>query len=410
MISSLCSWWHCQIALSPNGIYSHDSLLISLCSLPHKYSQKARRFIVRTPTLQASARVLRTRRSPASPVFLHLNLIPVRSSSPELNRSITPLCEKMADLPHTSRATQPAPQSIPSSTSEPIVLTADALQVLLTHVARNFPTGASVQTIASPTTVPVTVAQENLPPFHSTTATVVAPGQTLYDLFPLIETSTILAITMHIFKPLDLFKLAPMRHDKNVDLKTVLDFDNGTISVKAHSGSLQDYYPHFTTLVEPLTIYFDILSAYAASSGNAAATYAIVTGGFHYIRHLSTLNRSYHWGAVLQYHKAFFMLRCREMLRGDYTGWARSDGQLMNCHLYHQVRSSAVDSFKPPQVTSSSSSSSSTPVSSQVCYSFNTGAYTTSSNPSGDIHKCQKCDAVAMVLRNLRRQLRSMAG
>ena len=303
----------------------------------------------------------------------------------------------MADLPHTPPVTQDStvPQSTPSSTPTPITLTADALQVLLAHVAQNSPTGASVQTTASPTTVPV--PQTNLPPFRSTTATVVAPGESLYDLFPFIETSTILEITKHIFKPLDLFKLDP-----------TLDLDNGTISPRAHSGSLLQDYPHFSSLIEPLTIYFDILSAYAASSGNVAATYAIVTGGFQYIRHLSTLNRSYHWHAVLHYHKAFFTLRCREMLRGDYTGWARSDGQLMNYHLYHQVRSSAVNSSNPSRVASTSSSA--TPVSSQICHSFNTGDCTTSPCPSGRIHKCQNCDAVVMVLRNLRRQLRSIAG
>ena len=302
----------------------------------------------------------------------------------------------MADLPHTPPVNQDSavPQSIPSSTPTPIVLTADALQVLLAHVTRNPPTGTSVQMTASPTTVPV--PQANLPPFHSTTTTFVAPGESLYDLFPLIETSTILDITKHIFKPLDLFKLDP-----------TLDFDNGTISARAHSGSLQDY-PHLSSLVEPLTIYFDILSAYAASSNNVAATYAIVTGGLHYIRHLSTLDRSYHWHAVLQYHKAFFVLRCREMLRGDYTGWARSDGQLMNRHLYHRVRSSAMNLSKPSGVATSSSSP--TPVSSEICYSFNTGNCTTAPCPSGRIHNCQNCEAVVMVLRNLRRQLRLIAG
>jgi hypothetical protein len=163
----------------------------------------------------------------------------------------------MPDLPHTPPATQdPAvPQYIPSSTPAPIVLTADALHGLLAHVSRNPPT--------------VPLPQANLPPFHSTTATVVAPGEPLYDLFPFIETSTILDITKHKFKPFDLFKLDPTLNDKNMDLK--LDFDNGTISAKGHSGSPRDY-PHFSSLVEPLTIYFDILSAYAASSGNVDAT------------------------------------------------------------------------------------------------------------------------------------------
>ena len=305
----------------------------------------------------------------------------------------------MADLPHTPLATQePAvlQSTIPSSTPAPAVLTADALQVLLAHVARNVVTSASFQTTVSPTTVPV--PQENSPPFHSITSTIVPSGQSLYDLFPLIETSIILDITKHIFKPLDLFKLDPTRHDKNVDLKTRLYFDNGTISAEAAAnlGSLRDCYPHISSLVEPLTIYFDILSAYAASSGNVAATCAIATGGFHYIRHLSTLNRSYHWDAVLQYHKAFFMIRCRDMLRGDYTGWARSDGQLMNSHLYHRVRSSAVNSSEPSRVASR--------------YSSNTGACTTSPCPSARIQQCQDCVAVAMVLRDLRRKLRLIEG
>ena len=301
----------------------------------------------------------------------------------------------MADLPHTPPAyTGPAvPQFIPFSTPAPIVLTADALQVILAHNARNFPTDSSVQTTASLTTAPV--PQANLPPFHSTTATAVAPGESFYGLFPLIETSTILDITKHVFKPSDLFKLNP-----------TLDFDNRTISARAHSDSLLRDYPHFSSLIEPLTIYFGILSAYAASSGNVASTYAIATGGFHYIRHLSTLNRSYHWHAVLQYHKAFFKLRCHDMKKGDYTGWARPDGQLMNRYLYHhRVRSSAVDSSEPGPFQVASSSSPEAPISSQICHSINTGACTTSPCPS--CHECQSCEAVAMVLRDLRRQLRT---
>jgi hypothetical protein len=352
----------CLINTSHSLIGSSPRAFSSFSVSPSHSRGRSGRFIARTPTL--SPQLTSPSELPLEPFalsFLHpllsRTLIPhscavaITRTHP-IKKKVTPLYEEMADLPHTPPATQdPAvPQSIPSSISAPIVLTADALQVLLAHVARNLPTGASVQTTASPA---VPLPQANLPPFHSTSATVVAPGESLYDLFPLIETSTILDITKHIFKPLDLFKLDPTLHDKNTDLK--LDFDNGTISAKAHSGSLRDY-PRFSSLVEPLTIYFDILSAYAASSGNVAATYAIVTGGFHYIRHLSTLIRSYHWHAVLQYHKAFFMLRCRDMLRGDYTGWARSDVQLMNCHLYHQVRSSAVNSSEPSRVASSSSS------------------------------------------------------
>ena len=75
----------------------------------------------------------------------------------------------------------------------------------------------------------------------------------------------------------------------------------------------------------------------------------------------------------------------------------------MNCHLYHQVRSSAINSSDPSRVASSYSSM--TPVSSQICYSFNADACTTSPCPSGRIHQCQNCNMVDVVsmLRNLDR-------
>ncbi|KAF8814520.1 hypothetical protein BYT27DRAFT_7082109 [Phlegmacium glaucopus] len=253
-----------------------------------------------------------------------------------------------------------------------------------------------LQRLGSPPTqpngaIPVTppTLSLNPPPFHSSASSVIPIGESLYDLFPLVETGTILEITKHTFKPLDLFKLDPTLHDKNMDLKTTLDLENGSITAKAKSGSLRDY-PQFTSLLEPLMVYFNILSAYAASSGNVDATYAIAQGTCLYVQHLSTLNCSYTWHAVLQYHKAFFLLRCREMARGDYSGWTRSDGQLMNTHLYHQICSSSSGSVRTS--TRPAPASKQLPISQQTCYSFNKGSCPSSPCPSGWIHKCQKCD------------------
>ncbi|KAF8801005.1 hypothetical protein BYT27DRAFT_7116126 [Phlegmacium glaucopus] len=230
-------------------------------------------------------------------------------------------------------------------------------------------------------TIPITSLTQSLspPPFHSSASSVIPTGESLYDLFPLVETGVILEITKHTFKPLDLFKLDPTLHDKNMDSKTT-----------ARSGSLRDY-PQFPSLLEPLMVYFNILSAYAASSGNVNATYAIAQGTCIYVQHLSTLNRSYNWHAVLQYHKAFFLVRCREMLRGDYTGWTRSDGQLMNTHLYHQLRSSSSPSSSA-RTTSQPAPPKQLPITQQTCFSFNKGSCSVSPCPSGRIHKCQKCD------------------
>ncbi|KAF8804936.1 hypothetical protein BYT27DRAFT_7105769 [Phlegmacium glaucopus] len=250
---------------------------------------------------------------------------------------------------------------------------------------------------AAPTngTIPFTFPAQSLitpPPFHSS-ASIIPAGESLYDLFPLVETSAVLEITRHSFKPLDLFKLDPTLHDRNADLKTTLDLDNGSLTAKARSGSLRDY-PQFSSLLKPLMVYFDILSAYAATSGNVDATYAIAQGACRYVQHLSTLNRAYNWHAVLQYHKAFFLLRCHEMMKGIYTGWAHSDNQLMNTHLYHQIRSSSFPSSSGknnsrPVVPSTSKQ---LPISQQTCYFFNKGSCTTSPCTAGHIHKCQKCD------------------
>ena len=80
-------------------------------------------------------------------------------------------------------------------------------------------------------------------------------------------------------------------------------------------GFLQDY-PTFSSLLEPL-IYFNILTTYAAISGDINATLIIAKGCTAYAGHLSALNRQFQWNAVLQYHKSYFLARRREMIRGD---------------------------------------------------------------------------------------------
>ena len=296
-------------------------------------------------------------------------------------------------VPQASSSSQP----LPSATPAPIILTADALQALFAQFARVVPAG--VQPMAADH-APAITSQTNIPPFHSVAVSIVPPGESLYDLFPLIETGTILDITRHVFKPLDLFRLDPALHDKNMELKTTLDFENGSLLAKARTGSLCDY-PHLSSLIKPLSTYFNILSAYAASSGNTAATYAISTGGFQYIHHLSTLNQSYQWTAVLQYHKACFMLRCHEMLKGDYSGWAHSDGQLMNSHLYHQIHSPA-----PSRNVWAPASTSKVPVASQVCFSFNKGSCTVPHALLGVYINARIVMLLVMALQRVQRRLR----
>ena len=251
------------------------------------------RFISRTPTLsppsnsarRASARALQSIHPSAPGPSVSLP-----SSTPDLSTSSEPSLpiHDMVDHSDPPVSDLPSSQPLPATAPAPIMLTADALHALFSQFARAIPAGSPPAPV-EPT--PPSVSQSSLPPFHSIAASVVTPGESLYDLFPLIEMGTILDITKHVFKPLDLFRLDPASHDKNMELKTTLDFENGSLSAKARTGSLRDY-PHLSYLIEPLSTYFNVLSTYAASSGNIAATYAISAGGFQYISHLSSLNRA----------------------------------------------------------------------------------------------------------------------
>lgn len=54
------------------------------------------------------------------------------------------------------------------------------------------------------------------PPFVAASTAVLPLGMSLFDYFPQVEASTILEITQHEFKPVDLFKLDPAAQDKNL--------------------------------------------------------------------------------------------------------------------------------------------------------------------------------------------------
>ncbi|KAF8970287.1 hypothetical protein BDZ97DRAFT_1643273, partial [Flammula alnicola] len=160
----------------------------------------------------------------------------------------------------------------------------------------------------------------------------------LFDRFPKIEASVILEITRHELRPMDLYKLDPSAQDKNLERRANLEFEGGQLTAVPHTGSLKDF-PNLSSVVEPMLLYFDILTTYAATCrGDMAATLAIARGSYFYISHLSALNRQYLWPAVLAYHKDFFLVRRREMANGIYSGWLTRDAELMSEHLFGQSR------------------------------------------------------------------------
>ncbi|KAJ7250505.1 hypothetical protein B0H12DRAFT_976874, partial [Mycena haematopus] len=149
-------------------------------------------------------------------------------------------------------------------------------------------------------------------------------------LFPRVKASLLLDIARHDFEPLDLFKLDSRFRDR-AD-KSHLDVESGSVLVKTRAGSLKDY-PSLHSLLTPLNVYFDILLSFAASAGDAAVTRLMGHGALAYSNLLLDLNQKYEWQAVVQYHMDFHMDRIQEMCRGDYTGWALLDSQLVSQHL-----------------------------------------------------------------------------
>ncbi|EMD40714.1 hypothetical protein CERSUDRAFT_121394 [Gelatoporia subvermispora B] len=150
------------------------------------------------------------------------------------------------------------------------------------------------------------------------------PGKNLRDihnLFPYIEDDVVAAVLDHTLAGNELYKL---------DSRRILDFGWSVIDAELDDSSISstatDMYMALDALVVPLNVYFSILTVYGISRGQSSALPCYF---FRYNSHLVKLANQYKWHAVLAYHLAFFARRCGEMRSGDYTGWAGTEGDLM---------------------------------------------------------------------------------
>ncbi|KIK00518.1 hypothetical protein K443DRAFT_664847 [Laccaria amethystina LaAM-08-1] len=238
------------------------------------------------------------------------------------------------------------------------------------------------QNISPQIQTPTAVAPQSifvpLPPFTSINSEPSPGKSSLYHHFPTIKASMLLDIAHHEFKPKDLFKLDSHFRERG-------DPDKGEDS-KSHAGLPKEYLS-LSSLLTPLLTYFRVLENFAASAGDLEATCVIADGTAIYMAHILVLHQQYQWGAVLQYHFDFHYLRRPEMRDGDYSGWARTDAELMNRHLFGHFKVAS-------EGDSGSSASTSKTRAEQVCFAFNKGECTTSPCPGGCVHKCRKCSAM----------------
>ncbi|KAJ7055457.1 hypothetical protein C8F01DRAFT_994386 [Mycena amicta] len=242
--------------------------------------------------------------------------------------------------------------------------------------------------------------QPVVPPFTASGATTQFDGKSLLALFPSIESKIILDIASHSFSPLELPRLLS-------PLASRQDFVAPPSSAPSTEHSLAlKHFPSFHSLLRPLLKYFEVLSAFAASSGKPWEVFAITRASSDYISHLTELHQQFKWSAVVIYHVEFHNLRIWDMKTGDYSGWGRPDHNLLSRLVYlHPL---------PPHASSSSSSSSSgqssarnssstkpkktsTPVEQQTCYDWNNGICKTSPCPTKRRHVCRTCQGDHMV-------------
>lgn len=198
-------------------------------------------------------------------------------------------------------------------------------------------------------------------------------GKSIPNLFPSIETSMLLEIARHEFRPIDLCKL-DSRFRNKADVERM-------DSLAPRAGSYKEY-PSLHSLIIPLQKYFQVLQAFSMTGGDAHATFIIGRAAGEYVAHIMDLNQLYDWNAVLQYHMQFHLHRRQEMRSGSYAGWAVPDTLLMSQYLISHPRAapSASRAAKPRKEGSS-----------EICFSFNKGFCTTTPCPAGRLHKCKKC-------------------
>ncbi len=231
--------------------------------------------------------------------------------------------------------------------------------------------------IATNPTPPVTAS--SFPQF-APTANLPTPGTSLLDIFPSIKASILLDIARHDFEPSDLYKLDTKYRDKAT--RSVLDFDGTTFTMR--DPSTKDD-PSFRSMYAPLMTYFNILTAFSASSGNTAYQYQVASGAFFYMTQLEQFNEEYQWSAVLLYHMQFHHKRRRDMARGDYSGWAQVDSALHAQYLCGKERQRASGNSRGTSPKSPAQARDQ-----EVCRLFNKGSCPSPCR-NKRVHTCSTC-------------------
>ena len=155
-----------------------------------------------------------------------------------------------------------------------------------------------------------------------------SPGQeprNIASLFPHVDEDVISSIVHHELTGTEIYKLDSRRILESQWNLIEVNTDQSTFSIHSSPSAIETYRT-LDSLLVPLNAYFSVLCVHGLSHGQSPM---LPFHLFRYSSHLVKIAAQYEWDAVLSYHLAFFLRRCKEMRKGDYSGWGRVDMDLM---------------------------------------------------------------------------------
>ena len=148
-------------------------------------------------------------------------------------------------------------------------------------------------------------------------------------LFPHVDPDVIASIVRHEFPGAEIYKLDSRRILESTWNLIEVNMDESTLSLLSAPAAIETY-TTLDSLFVPLNTYFSVLCVHELSKTQAPM---LPYHFFRYSSHLVKIAAQYEWAAVLSYHLASFSRRCKEMRKGDFTGWGRVDMDLMEQFL-----------------------------------------------------------------------------
>ncbi|KAL4264360.1 hypothetical protein AB1N83_005173 [Pleurotus pulmonarius] len=252
--------------------------------------------------------------------------------------------------------------------------------------------------VVPPTTVPLPFpyappgapgANPFVPP---STLNPAAGASSILRFFPEVEASVLQSVVKHELRPQHLHKLITTTAVKPIASTALIYTADG---FQVQEPSVTRELPTFNIFLKALTLYFDVLSTNIFLTTGDIATYAhVARGGYIYLRSLNHYLTMYTYRTVLEFHMVFHAKRLREMEDGDYSGWSRTDGELVMQILQPSAAAAQLSNERSSTSSPKPKQRSNSPKVEQVCNNFNDNRCSTPCR-NGRLHKCYTCGSDA---------------